>query len=140
MPMGHLFIRWADEVHQTGLAILDEQHRGLVSMINSFYFHKNDPFIERILVPTALMTINFAKVHFLTEQELMAQAEYPELAEHIEVHENLFRELVRIELKSRQARDADGFLAFLKKWWLEHINDYDRRYVSHLKAYFGNRV
>lgn len=68
--MAHLFIRW-EEIHKTGLTIIDEQHRGLVSLINSFFFHKNDPFIERILVPTALMTINFAKIHFLTEQQLM---------------------------------------------------------------------
>lgn len=139
MPMGNLFIRWDDEVNQTGLAILDEQHRGLVTMINSFYFHKNDPFIERILVPTALMTINFAKIHFITEQELMAEAQYPELDEHIKVHEHLYRELVRVELKSRRARDADGLLAFLKTWWLEHVNEYDRRYVPHLIDYFGNK-
>ena len=138
--MPHLFIRWEEEVHKTGLTILDEQHRGLVSLINSFYFHKNDPFIERILVPTALMTINFAKIHFITEQELMTEAAYPEAEDHILVHEKLFKDLINVEMKSRKAKDADGFLAFLKTWWVEHVNDYDRRYVPHLKAYFGDRV
>lgn len=137
--MANLFIHW-DEIHQSGLAIIDEQHRGLVSLINSFFFHKNDPFIERILVPTALMTINFAKIHFLTEQQLMEESAYPGLEEHLKAHERLFRELISVEKKSRAARDADGFLSFLKIWWLEHVNDFDRLYIPHMKAFFGDRV
>lgn len=137
--MANLFINW-DEIHQTGLAIIDEQHRGLVSLINSFFFHKNDPFIERILAPTALMTINLAKIHFLTEQQLMEEAEYPDLEAHITEHERIFRDLIAVEKKSRAALDADGFLDFLKVWWLEHVNVYDRRYIPHLKAFFGDRV
>lgn len=137
--MANLYVHW-EEIHQTGLAIIDEQHRGLVSLINSFFFHKNDPFIERILVPTALMTINFAKIHFLTEQQLMEESGYPGVEEHLKAHEELFRKLIAVEKKSRAARDADGFLAFLKTWWLEHVNEFDRLYIPHLKAYFGNRV
>ena len=137
--MGYLLIRWAD-VHKTSLTIIDEQHRGLVSLINSFFFHKNDHFIERILVPTALMTINFAKIHFLTEQQLMEEAEYPGLEEHARAHEKLYRDLIAAEKKCRQAKDADGFLNFLKSWWLDHINEYDRRYIPHLKNFYGDRV
>jgi len=137
--MGHLLIHWAD-VHKTGLTIVDEQHRGLASLINSFFFHKNDPFIERILVPTALMTINFAKIHFLTERQLMEEAEYPGLEEHALAHEKLYRDLIATEKKCRRARDADGFLNFLKSWWLDHINKYDRRYIPHLKNFYGDRV
>lgn len=137
--MGHLFIRW-DDINKTGLTIIDEQHRGLVSLINSFFFHKNDPFIERILVPTALMTINFAKIHFLTEQRLMKESKYPDLEEHATVHEKLYQDLIATEKKCRQTRDADSFLEFLKTWWLEHVNRYDRRYVPYLKDFFGDRV
>lgn len=137
--MGNLLIRWAD-IHKTGLNIIDEQHRGLVSMINSFYFHKNDPNIEHILVPTALMTLNFAKIHFTTEQQLMEESEYPEAARHAEAHLKLYNDLIKVERKCRRARDADGFLGFLKNWWLEHVNGEDRRYVAHMKEYFGNRV
>ena len=137
--MAHLFIRW-DDSYSTGLTILDEQHRGMVSLINSFFFHKNDPFIERILVPTALMTMNFAKIHFLTEQQLMEEAAYPGLEEHIKAHERLYYDLIKTEKESRAARDADGFLAFLKTWWLSHNEQYDRPYIPHLKAFFGDRV
>jgi len=137
--MGNMFIRW-DGTHQTGLDIIDEQHRGLVSLINSFFFHKADPFIERILVPTALMTINFAKIHFLTEEQLMGEAKYPGLEEHARVHEQLFAKLVIEEQECRRDRDADRFLNFLKTWWFDHINRYDRLYISHLKAYYGDRI
>lgn len=137
--MGNLFIRW-ESIHHTGLDIIDEQHRGLVSLINSFYFHKNDPFIERILVPTALMTINFAKIHFLTEQQLMAEADFPGAEAHARAHDQLFAKLVIEEQECRRDRDADRFLEFLKTWWLDHINKFDRLYVSRLKEFFGDRV
>ncbi|MDR0880987.1 MAG: hypothetical protein LBP55_00345 [Candidatus Adiutrix sp.] len=137
--MAHLFIRW-DESHLTGLAIIDEQHRGLVSVINSFFFHKNDPFIERILVPTALMAINLAKIHCLTEQQLMEQADYPQVEEHTQSHEVMYRELVNVERKARMKHDPDMLLDYLKKWWSGHAIDYDRLYVEHLKGFFGDTV
>ena len=137
--MGNLFIRW-DNMHKTGLDIIDEQHRGLLSLINSFYFHKNDPFIERILVPTALMTINSAKIHFLTEEQLMSEAGYEGLDDHARSHEQLFAKLIIEEQECRRDRDADRFLNFLKTWWLDHINKFDRPYIEPLKKFFGDRV
>lgn len=137
--MSNLFIRW-ENVSHSGLDIIDEQHRGLVSLINSFYFHKNDPFIERVLTPTALMTINFAKIHFLTEEQLMEESAYPGLEEHVRVHEQLYAELIVTEQECRRDKDADRFLEFLKTWWLDHINKFDRLYEAHLKAFFGDRV
>lgn len=138
--MSKLFIKWENSVHQTGLDIIDEQHRALVSLINSFYYHKNDPFIERILVPTALMTINMAKIHFITEEQLMEQSAYPELEAHSLAHEHLFSRLIKVERESRRDRDAERFLDFLKSWWADHVNKFDRRYIPHLKEYFGDRV
>jgi hemerythrin-like metal-binding protein len=137
--MAHLFIRWED-CHPTGLAIIDEQHRGLVAVINSFFFHKNDPFIERILVPTALMAINLAKIHFLTEQQLMEQADYPLLEEHTRNHETMFRELINVERKARMTHDPEILLDCLKSWWSNHANDQDRLYIEHLKGFFGDKV
>lgn len=137
--MGNLFIRW-ENIHHTGLEIIDEQHRGLVTLINSFYFHKNDQFIERILVPTALMTINLAKIHFLTEEGLMSESAYPDLEQHARAHKKLYAKLIVEEKESRRNRDADRFLEFLKGWWLEHVNKYDLTYVPHLKAFYGDRV
>lgn len=137
--MAHLFIQWSD-LNETGLSIIDEQHRAVVSLINSFHYHKFDPFIERILVPTAKMTLNLAKIHFLTEEELMTEAEYPGLDEHVLSHEKFYANLITVERECRATKDADGFLAFLKNWWLNHINGYDRMYAPYLKDYFGDRV
>mgnify|MGYP002597985030 CR=1 FL=1 len=51
-----LYIVWSD-AFDTGVAIIDEQHRGLVSLINTFFYHKGDAEkdIDRFLVPTAEM-------------------------------------------------------------------------------------
>jgi len=137
--MPHLFIHWT-EANETGISIIDEQHRALTSLINSFHYHKNDPHIERILVPTAEMTINFAKIHFITEEQLMEESAYPALEEHVQAHRKLFRKLIEVETRTRKARDADGFLEFLKTWWLGHVSQYDWNYVPHLKEFFGDRI
>lgn len=136
--MPHIFLKWTDK-YKTGITIIDEQHRGLASLINSFYFHKSDPIIERILVPTATMMINFAKIHFLTEEQLMEESGYPNLEEHHHAHREAYKKLRAIELKARRARDADAFLAFLKTYWLEHVAEYDRQYIDHLVEFYGHR-
>ncbi len=129
----NLFIHWKEELHATGIPIIDEQHRVLVGLINSFYNHKTDQDIDRILVPTAMMTLSFAKIHFITEEEVMREAQFPGLEEHMAEHRTLYKNLVRTELKCRAVRDTDTFLEFLKDWWVNHANGYDRGYVEHVR-------
>ncbi len=136
--MNQLFIVWSHEL-ETGIPILDEQYRGLVSIINSFYYHRSDvnTDIERILVPTAEMFKGYVKINFYTIEKLLAQASYPDLQKYVDFHLAVLKKIAIVDKKYRDARDADGMLNFLKKYWLKFVKDDEFMVIHYLKQFYA---
>lgn len=134
-----LFIVWKDS-YNTGIPILDEQHRGLVSTINSFFFHRSETTkdIERILVPTADMFKSYVKINLLTIEKLMAVSAYPKREEHQLLHATLISHIDLMETKYRKIADAQGFLEFIKNYWLTTMENSKKEYIPHILAYYRN--
>lgn len=127
-----LYIVWHDD-NSLGVPIIDEQHRGIISSINSLHYFIQTGRADEILKPTLSMLNYYTKVHFSTEETLMAEAEYPALDEHFRLHKELIKKMENV---SREAalyyKDANILLEFLREWWLDHINKEDRKYAPFL--------
>jgi hemerythrin len=141
---GQLLIVW-HEPHLTGIQILDEQHRGIVSIINtihhSIFSQPRDPIVR----PAAAMVMGYTRIHFQTEMDLLEESGYPRREEHQRHHEQLIRDFTRILDKHGHFKiddDPQELLDFLKDWWLNHITAEDMAYSGHLKEYLqsGRRV
>ena len=126
-----LYIVWSGD-NDLGVPIIDEQHKGIVSLINSFYYCLQEGHEDEIMAPTLEMLLQYTIVHFRTEQRLMERAGYPGLHQHIRLHEALTGETRRIVQETPARQDADQVLRFLKDWWLGHINTEDRKYAPYL--------
>ena len=127
MPLQPLFIVWSD-IHDTGINIIDEQHRGIVGTINSLFYFINNSHGDVAVMPTLAMIEHYTQVHFLSEEELMAQSGYPGQDEHKQLHQNLVLEMNRIKPHSRDYNGPVDLLQFLKIWWTNHINKIDHSY------------
>ena len=129
---GNLLIVW-NEAYNTGIKIIDEQHRGIVSIINSLHhdlFVRDD---ESLLRPTAEMIMGYTKIHFTNEIEMLTESDCPRLREHQSRHDHLIAEADRIFLKClKEGGEATPFLNFLKEWWVVHITREDMGYREHL--------
>ena len=132
-----LFIIWGGE-YETGINILDEQHRGLVSIINSFYFHRGDADgdLSKALIPTAEMFKAYVKINFLTIEKLMEQSEYPDIEKYRVLHGKILNHSIIMDSQYRQARDAHGLLDFLKRYWLKTLHANRKQYIPHLLEYY----
>lgn len=130
-----LYIVWSD-AFDTGVAIIDEQHRGLVSLINTFFYHKGDAEkdIDRFLVPTAEMFKSYAQLHFLTLSRLMRETEYPEYEVEIRRNEEIMSIIRSVDMRCRARRDADGFLRFLKTYWTRVACKNNSNFIAYLKS------
>ncbi|MCL1826010.1 MAG: bacteriohemerythrin [Betaproteobacteria bacterium] len=127
-----LFIKWQDK-NNTGIALVDEQHRGIVSIINSFYSLMEKGTGDRMLYSCISDTMkNYSRIHFITEERYLQAMGYPNFEEHKEMHRNLALEIECIEHIAIQENNAKPLLDFLKKWWLEHINKQDMQYARYL--------
>ncbi len=127
-----LYIVWKD-VNGTGVPILDEQHRGIVSTINSFYYFYQEGHSSEALVPTIKMLEQYVAIHFKTEEELMRKVEYPGLEEHIKLHKVLEEKTRSIAREIAGMEDAGMVLKFLRAWWLNHINIEDKKYAPYME-------
>jgi hemerythrin len=127
-----LYIVW-HERNETGIPLIDEQHKGIVSIINSFYYMMGRSVSNHLLYASISDTLkNYSRIHFITEEAFFVESMYPDIASHIERHRQLSLEIERIEQRGIRSNDAKPLLEFLKKWWLEHINEIDQHYVPYV--------
>jgi hemerythrin len=132
-----LLISWGPD-NEIGIPIIDEQHRGIVSLINTFEFStQHDQQTEFYLNTIFTMMDGYTKLHFATEEEFLRLAGYAELEQHKESHAALIKKSFAVAGKSMRLRDPDIYLQFLKEWWMTHINHCDRLYASTLKKHFA---
>jgi len=134
MDQPPLFIKW-HACNETGIALIDEQHKGIVSIINTFYhIYMMDTGTENRLLYSCISDTlrNYSRVHFITEEGYLDASQYADTEKHKKLHENLTMEIERIEKEGIKANDPKLLLEFLKKWWIEHINEEDQLYASHV--------
>lgn len=81
MP-SNLYIVWSRKQHITKVPIIDEQHRALVSTINSLFFLSRNHHPAKAILLTLGVLQAFAETHFVTEEILMELTGYPHLEEH----------------------------------------------------------
>jgi len=129
-----LFIQWHVR-NETGVAILDEQHRGMVSIINTFYYLLGLGAGNTALYANISETMKtYARIHFLTEEKLFETSTYKDIETHKEMHNKLIQEIERVAWHAVKKNEAKLLLDFQKKWLIEHINEQDQHYVRHLHA------
>ena len=120
----NVFIVWKPE-YNLGIPILDEQHRGIVTTINSFYYGMQNNHVKEMLVPIIDMIHDYTHIHFRIEENFLGQCSFPGLKTHLMLHTELVYRLNDIGRKSMLDKDPIEFLDFLKEWWIDHICNED---------------
>ena len=127
----HILIAWKPE-YDLGISILDEQHRGIVTAINSFYFSMQNRRGVNMLSPVIGMVNDYARIHFEAEEEFHAKCGFPDAKNHHALHLELIDSTARIQKQSMENRDPQQLMHFLKDWWINHICDKDRVFHDYL--------
>jgi len=128
-----LYIVWNDK-NILGIPIIDEQHRGMVVLINSFHYSLEKGYKIEKLRPFRSLLDGYVKIHFQTEEALMIETEYPELEDHNMKHKELDKKINKIAEEALRSGNPDVALKFLKEWWIDHINVTDRKFSLYLKS------
>lgn len=131
--MYDLYIKW-DEKYNLGIPIIDEQHRAIVSTINTYHYFFARGNEGAALKLTLITLEQYTMTHFMTEENIFKQTEYPESASHKKLHNYLIKRMRDIAIETIQENDPDILLHFLKEWWLSHIRIEDSKYSPHVKG------
>lgn len=126
-------MRWT-EAMSVGLPELDDDHKGLVDLINrlgdaSREGHRSEPLRQALM-----QLMRYTEAHFGREQKVLSVCGYPELPHHIEEH-GAFVEKIQ-EVARRFDADPEGtaeeirrdLVEFLRDWLNHHIMIEDMAY------------
>lgn len=128
-------IYWMPE-YNTGIDIIDKQHRMLVDIINSLSdAHEAGKDKEELLKILEKLAI-YAATHFAREEDLLSKFKYPDMDEHLAEHDDFEDTLYQFENKFKAGENDLTFnvLLFLSDWLINHISKTDQDFVSFLKV------
>ncbi|MEE4242492.1 MAG: bacteriohemerythrin [Desulfopila sp.] len=127
-------IYWMPEFN-TNIAILDQQHRLLVDLINELHQAFEADKDRQILIKLIDKIGMFAASHFAREEHLFELHGYPHAEEHLQEHDYFEDMLFQFEdeFKAGKQNLTLNVLTFLSDWLVNHINGSDKQYVAFLK-------
>ena len=126
----------------TGVAIIDDQHRVLINMLNEASGKLTDrsPLGDYERIVQGLL--NYAGYHFGTEERLIGEHGYDkevaaEAAGHIAQHKAFAEQVVAVQaqLKAGQRIKKADLVTFLKDWLIDHMLNTDKK----LGAFIRNK-
>jgi len=127
----NILIVWQPS-YNLGIQIVDEQHRGIVSTINSLCYAIQNKQGNQILQPVTSMVTEYTRIHFDLEEDFLEKCGYPNLEYHRTLHKELIDSLSHVSKQSIWNRDPQEFLGFLKDWWINHICKEDMTFTHYL--------
>lgn len=124
------FMEW-DDRFSVNVAEIDEQHKKLIGMVNTFYDSIVDD--EKNAFGELLDSLGeYTAYHFTTEEKYMEEFNYPETEAHKREHE-----LFAAKALDVKKRFEDGSLVvsleltgFLRDWIVDHVMGTDKKYTQ----------
>ena len=127
-------IEWKKD-YTIGIDRIDHQHQYFVNLINWLGESMDlslEPWLEKRYIEEV---IQYAKFHFVSEENYMHSIGYEETEAHKELHgdllDTLHYHITRLELKKEGFREL---IEFLKEWFINHTLNEDKKIARLIKA------
>ena len=123
---------WIDRCN-TGVQIIDEQHKKIFNRLNDLGFVLNFP--RRSSFKTSDRLIKTILRHFEYEEHLMGKAEYGYILLHKTAHSMFVKKMenIRKRLKEQEKEAAHDLHSLVLMWFLKHIQIEDQLYLPSLR-------
>jgi hemerythrin len=116
---------------------MDTQHQKLFELAESLFVAMHRGSGRDVLNRTLDELVSYTQKHFSSEEKLMGDFGYPELASHREQHQALTRQVLDFQRSFQAGRTTITvqLLSFLKNWLEQHIIKSDMLYGEYLKSH-----
>lgn len=111
-----LYLAWRQQ-HETGISILDEQHRAMLGMINSLYYSISMSKGMAMLQPTLRALEEMSHIHLSIVRSLSDETDFEEFRENALFQYELFLEAKNTAREVRCEQDVLFVVRLLKDWW-----------------------
>lgn len=125
-------IEWTSDL-DTGIPVIDNQHKRIVSYINQLDDVRVTKDLEQISIVLNEL-VDYTLSHFTFEESLMEEASYPFIKGHKRVHQLFVKRIGDYVQRFKMGEDiTDELLNTLKAWLINHIRSDDNDYVDVVK-------
>jgi len=123
--------QWQDSFN-TGITVVDTQHRKLVGMINLLDRTAVTRAPEGTLKDVLVSLVAYTREHFADEERYMEQIGYAHLEQHRALHRGFTNKIVAvlIDLKEEKNFDPQELRTFLTSWFIRHILTEDKKLAA----------
>lgn len=120
-------LSWSKQ-YLIGNDAIDSEHEELFRLLNNFHSRWIEVHARQDIAKVFNQLIVYAEMHFRHEEQIMAAADYPQLADHQKIHESMIDTIFRLQqsYEEESLRLEMDTMKFVKSWLVEHIleNDY----------------
>ena len=129
------FMEWTPE-YTAHNAEIDREHQFEFGLVNSFHEAMLAGHGKQILKTLLADCSQYAISHFAHEEKLMADVHYPEMLEHIQMHDELRRRLREMEeyVERGETVITIELMLFLRDWIKNHTMVTDRRLGDYVQV------
>ncbi len=127
-------IIWSN-AYSVGVPSIDEQHKNIIQIINRLIVASNTSSKTESVPEVLAEMLKYAKEHLAYEELLLQKHGYPDFENHKSKHVAYVENIVKFstEAISEQQSDSKKLLAYLHKWWTNHILHEDMQYSEYLQ-------
>ena len=118
---------------EIGIAEIDLQHRHLKYLLDRLrssadkqYGYAANAILDELAIET--------RIHFAVEESLMRLLSYPGIEAHLAEHRKLTEQLEKFRQRAQDFDVADGLSSFIQTWLIDHVDNFDRKFVAHFLA------
>lgn len=139
--MNYEIIEWQPK-YELGIEDIDYQHHFFLNLINRLAreLQKTENIDYRAALISELSA--YGRFHFISEENIMFQAGYPEFIEHKNLHFELIDQLstkANLLALTNSNMSAMKILDFLIDWFLDHTATEDRLFANYLHGNDQNK-
>jgi hemerythrin len=116
------FLEWKD-TYNIGVKEIDNQHRGIFDIIDKLFTSRSYEPDGKYFFLMLNNLVEYAQVHFATEERYMQEAQYPKFATHLQEHQLFIAQVSKLvrNVENKEIDIENKTLDFLKHWYLAHI-------------------
>ncbi len=129
-------MNWTEKL-SVGVAVIDDDHKKLVGMVNELYDAMQAGRGRDALGHILDGLVQYTRFHFAREEKFFAQTGYPAAVQHKQEHDALTHQVLDVQQKYAAGATATlslDVLHFLRDWLIKHIQGSDQKYRPHLNA------
>lgn len=129
---GYKLFAW-DDSYSLGIPILDEEHKKLLRLLNSYLgsIHTKDE--KSVIKSTFESLLDYTHEHFKNEEAFLTEHNFPDLKEHKKEHTKLTKEIGLLS-DNKEYAFSEKTADFLISWLTHHILETDKKYAEYILA------